>query len=144
MSSYFLPVLILIHYRTIRTKHRSRNNGPQIKMLDSVLRSTKLQWHGVKPHQPDWSDHSHSIGLIYYWGTYNVFTYIFVNAYWQDLEVELPPVPGYVNRHWYRLIDTSLPAPNEIKSFLTNDKHSAGEIMKIKARSIVMMISSAF
>ena len=134
----------LIHYRTIRTKHRSRNNGPQIKMLDSVLRSTKLQWHGVKPYQPDWSDHSHSIGLIYYWGTYNVFTYIFVNAYWQDLEVELPPVPGYVNRHWYRLIDTSLPAPNEIKSFLTNDKHSAGEIMKIKARSIVMMISSAF
>ena len=37
--------------------------------------------------------------------------YVAANAYWEPIEIELPDTPG---RRWYRIIDTSLPAGQDI------------------------------
>ena len=31
--------------------------------LSSALENVDICWHGLKPHQPDWSEHSHSLAL---------------------------------------------------------------------------------
>ncbi len=132
----------IIKRRTFRSRTDNRNQ--RTRMLDSVLRSTKLQWHGVLPFQPDWSDNSHSIGVMVYWGTYSIYAYIFVNAFWQDLDIELPPPPKGIRKCWYPLVDTSKEPPHDaIVSSFNYKRYMAGDKVKVQARSIIMMVSSA-
>lgn len=49
-------------------------------------------WHGVRLHQPDWGEHSHSLALFTELQEAGVFVYMILNAYWGPLEFELPPV----------------------------------------------------
>ena len=65
------------------------NDTPHHK-LDKLLTNAKIQWHGIKPFQPDWSDMSHSIGFLYYYSKQEMYAYIFVNAFWEDLTIEIP------------------------------------------------------
>lgn len=131
----------LIKKRTIRSRLAPMHTHP--RMLDSVLRSTKLQWHGVLPFQPDWSDSSHSIGVLVFWGGFSIYAYTFVNAYWEDLTVELPPTPRGIRKHWYPLVDTSKEPPNDVLESIFNYTHyAAGDKIKVRARSIIILISS--
>ena len=132
----------IIKRRTIRSRAEGHERR-HVKMLDSVLRSTKLQWHGVLPFQPDWSFSSHSIGVLVYWSTYSIYAYVFVNAFWEDLEIELPPQPRNSKRHWLPVVDTSKKAPDDVIVGLNFKRYSAGEKLKVQARSIVMLISPA-
>jgi glycogen operon protein len=59
------------------------------------------------------------------------------NAFWEALEVELPPVEG---KRWYRVVDTSLPTgedivPDEEAAFLPDRKY------KVRARSTLVLIA---
>lgn len=132
----------IIRRRTFRS--RADNRLRHTRMLDSVLRSTKLQWHGVLPFQPDWSDNSHSIGVLVYWGTYSIYAYVFVNAYWEDLSIELPPPPKGVRKSWYPVVDTSRNPPQDaVMSAFNYRRYMAGDKVKVKARSIIMLVSAA-
>lgn len=132
----------LIRYRTYRSTREIKPR--QIKMLDSVLRDTKLQWHGIKPFQPDWSDNSHSIGVMVYYGIYSVYSYVFVNSYWEDLEIEIPPFPKSSKRPWYLFLDTSKKNDSfNFTSFSSMKKVYAGETYKVKERSLIMLIGAA-
>lgn len=75
----------------------------------------KIEWHGVKLHQPDWSDSSHSIALTARIVKDALLFHIIFNAYWEPLEFELPPLDGKAN--WRRWIDTSLDSPDDIIEF---------------------------
>lgn len=132
----------IIKRRTIRSRAEGHERR-HVKMLDSVLRSTKLQWHGVLPFQPDWSYNSHSIGVLVYWSTYSIYAYVFVNAFWEDLEIELPPQPRNVKRHWLLMVDTSKRAPDAVTPNTKVQRLCAGDKIKVQARSIVMLISPA-
>lgn len=134
----------IIKRRTMRYRASTVTHRGSFPMLDRVLRSTKLQWHGVLPFQPDWSDYSHSIGVMAYWGVYSIYAYIFVNAYWQDLEIELPPIPRNSKRQWYALVDTADSYPREVANFFAMPRHDAGEKITVKNRSVVIFISPAF
>ena len=132
----------IIKRRTIRSRAEGHERR-HVKMLDSVLRSTKLQWHGVLPFQPDWSFSSHSIGVLVYWSTYSIYAYVFVNAFWEDLEIELPAQPRNIKRHWLPMVDTSQKAPDDVVIGMSRKRYCAGDKLKVQARSIVMLISPA-
>lgn len=134
----------MIRRRTIRVRSSTTHRRRNVNMLDKVLRNTKLQWHGVKPFQPDWSDLSHSIGLMAYWGLYSIYAYIFVNAYWDDLEIELPPLPRNAKHHWYLLVNTAESYPNDVVNVFAMPRYNAGTIMKVQSRSLLILISPAF
>ncbi len=133
----------LIRHRTYRSSREAHANSRSLKMLDNALRSTKLQWHGVLPFQPDWSDMSHSVGVMVYWGTYSIYSYVFVNAYWEDLEIEIPPCPKNSHRYWFLFVDTSKNINHDISAtFSAMPRIYPGDIIKVQSRSIIMLISS--
>ena len=74
----------------------------------------QIDWHGVKLHQPDWSDHSHSLAFTVQ-GREVQFHIIF-NAYREALEFDLPPSAAEARAGWRRIIDTYLESPEDICS----------------------------
>ena len=71
-------------------------------------------WHGVRLGKPDWSYESRSVALELQAQPAGEHLYIILNAYWEPLHFELPPLTG--EEHWYRIIDTAFPAPQDIQS----------------------------
>jgi glycogen operon protein len=82
----------------------------------------EVTWHGVKLNQPDWNDYSHSLAYELRYPEKGEHLYVALNAYWEALEFELPPI-GFpsvprssVNAGgevWRRFVDTSLPSPED-------------------------------
>ena len=70
-------------------------------------------------------------------GTANL--HVMFNMYWDGIEFEIPEVPGL---SWYRVIDTSLPSPNDI---VTPEQQIAidGNSYVVTGRSIVVLTSRA-
>ena len=64
--------------------------------------------------------------------------YIAINAYWQPLAFELPAVKGGADVAWLRLIDTSLPSPDDI-SEAGEGSVVVGASYLVNPRSIVML-----
>ncbi|MBQ9275846.1 MAG: glycogen debranching protein GlgX [Succinivibrio sp.] len=116
---------------------------PHKHFLNNYLRESRLQWHGVKPFQPDWSDDSHSLGILVYYGVFNAYAYIFVNAYWEDLTVELPPAPNRLRRSWFKLLDTSKHYPEDVVIMLNRERFHAGDKLRVQARSLVVFMCMA-
>jgi len=79
----------------------------------SVDGAARGQWafHGVHLGQPDWNPDSHSLALTWEDAVGYPLRHLIVNAYWEPLTFDLPPLAGALWRRW---IDTSLDAPNEI------------------------------
>ena len=46
--------------RTLRDVEHERR---RVSLAELIDRANKA-WHGVKLHQPDWGDHSHSLALF--------------------------------------------------------------------------------
>jgi isoamylase len=82
--------------------------------LNQLLHNARPEWHGVHLGSPDWSFESHSIALTAWSVTRRVVLHFMVNAYWQPLTFALPPPEKLPGGRWHRLIDTSLPAPQDI------------------------------
>ncbi len=118
------------HIRAIKAENR----------LDKALKNAKIQWHGIKPFQPDWSDMSHSIGLLFFHRQKGVYIYIFINAYWEDLNIEIPSVPGHLNLPWYQYVNTASSSGKEITNFYICRRFNPSSKMIVKKHSIVMLI----
>jgi glycogen operon protein len=82
--------------------------------LNELLSRARFVWHGVRLNQPDWSDHSHSLAFTLRTVQARFLVHAMFNAYWEPLTFELPPVPPDGDAGWRRLIDTSLPSPDDI------------------------------
>jgi glycogen operon protein len=80
--------------------------------LNQLLRAADRTWHGVKLGQPDWSFSSHSVAMYAQARNEKLCLYLILNAYWESLEFELPPVSA--ETPWRRWIDTSLESPDDI------------------------------
>jgi glycogen operon protein len=110
--------------------------------LDEVLRRVTVEWHGVHLQQPDWSDASHCISVTIRSLTKRIVTHLMMNAYWESLEFEIPPVDVPGQDGWRRWIDTSLPSPDDISDW------RVGEVMRDRAysvqpRSVVVLIAGS-
>lgn len=97
-------------------------------------------WHGVKLNQPDWSDYSHSVALSVELPEENLLVYFIFNAYWDQLEFELPVIAND-QTSWHRWIDTYLDSPQDIVEW-----QKAPSILdrtyRVGSRSVVVLWTS--
>jgi glycogen operon protein len=64
--------------------------------------------------------------------------YAILNAYWEPLEFELPPVGADGAGPWHRWIDTSLDSPQDIVP-VTAAPGLTGRSYRAEARSVVIL-----
>jgi isoamylase len=70
-----------------------------------------IVWHGVQLGQPDWSEDSHSLAFTLRYRQHDELLHIMLNAFWEPLTFELPPL--ILGQHWKRIVDTALSAPTD-------------------------------
>jgi glycogen operon protein len=76
------------------------------------IESAEINFHGVRLDHPDWAYHSHSLAFELHNHVCKEHLHVMLNAYWKPLDFELPNLP--VNETWQRLLDTTLPSPEDI------------------------------
>jgi glycogen operon protein len=99
----------LVHFRLSRG---SAASAEDVTLID-LLRQEQVQWHGVRLGAPDWSDSSRSLAFTATMPGRGLEMHVMVNAYWEPLTFELPPVGG-ARQPWRRCIDTFLDAPEDL------------------------------
>jgi glycogen operon protein len=128
-------VRLLIARRLLRdVGHESRRVS-----LNTMIRQANKAWHGARLHQPDWGDHSHSVAFSAELRKEGILFHFILNAYWEPLDFELPPLEG--RAAWRRWIDTALDSPDDIVPW---DKAPplAGSLYRVADRSVVTLYAS--
>lgn len=103
----------LLRFTQSLIRLRLLNAGLSLQLnqsLADMLSTANIEWHGTEIHRPDWSEHSRSVALKMQAPHSAETVYFAINAYHQPLEFELPEVE---DSHWYRVVDTSLPSPDD-------------------------------
>ncbi|MDH6247209.1 glycogen debranching protein GlgX [Mycobacterium sp. OTB74] len=110
--------------------------------LNKELQHSAIEWHGVKPYQPDWSDDSHSLAISFQSLRTNMLFYAMSNAYWEPLPFELPSplVLGGESRPWRRWIDTALASPDDVMPWESAPTVEAPSYA-VQPRSVVVLIA---
>jgi isoamylase len=106
--------------------------------LNQLLARARIECHGVKLHQPDWSEQSHSLAITASAVTAHLDVCLMLNAYWEPLRFALPLVPEDKSRPWRRWLDTFLEPPDDICVF-SNALPVAGSSYLVNPRSIVAL-----
>jgi len=91
----------LLHFRQNSALYRDRHYWLEPG-------GTDVHWHGIRLGQPDFGDNSHSLAFELTHSNLQDHLYVALNAYWEPLKFELPPLP--TGRAWGRLVDTGQPA----------------------------------
>jgi len=108
--------------------------------LNQMIRQANRAWHGVKLHEPDWSPQSHSIVFTIEIRKEGFLVHFILNAYWEPLEFELPPMNNEAGNTWRRWIDTALDSPHDIVPWKTASSIS-GLSYRAEARSVVVLFA---
>jgi isoamylase len=106
--------------------------------LTELIRRARKAWHGVKPHQPDWSDQSHSLAFSAELRQEELCVYLILNAYWEPLDFQLPPLGDGGPETWCRWIDTALESPQDIVPWQSAPSLSSPSY-RVGARSVVVL-----
>jgi len=106
--------------------------------LTQWIRQANKAWHGIKLNQPDWSPNSHSIAFTVELRKENLLVHYILNAFWEPLEFELPPVQNGDGDIWYRWIDTALDPPHDIVPWKTSPA-IPDHTYRTEARSVVVL-----
>ena len=123
----FTKLLIRFHHNTCLLRDRQ---------IWAKSNSTEIHWHGTKLNQPDWGDNSHSLAFELINHACGEQLFVILNAYWEPLEFELPVLTGELA--WCRLVDTCLPAPQDI---CDQPKPINARIYRADPRSAVVLAS---
>jgi glycogen operon protein len=114
--------------------------GFQDLSLSERLRESHRAWHGVKLGEPDWTFASHSVAFSAACRNDRLHFYVILNAYWEPLEFELPPMSA-VGAPWRRWIDTSLDSPADIVECQVAPEVAAGTY-RAGPRSVVALYAT--
>jgi isoamylase len=109
-AEIFRFVKILIKKRLLRETSQSNFN----MSLKELLLQSKIDWHGIKLHRPDWSPSSLSIAMTILSLNGKMAMHYLINSYNQSLEFEIPQTLNGKNVTWRRWLDTSLEGPCDI------------------------------
>jgi glycogen operon protein len=145
-SAWFDWSLVDKHADTLRfvqqlTRMRlSRDRGSHASTLTQLINQAFVEWHGVKLHQPDWGDDSHSIAFTAHLAPQQLLFYFIFNAYWEPLEFEIPPLQNPAST-WRRWIDTSLHSPEDVVDW-DNSPVVTGKTYRAGPRSVVHLWTS--
>jgi glycogen operon protein len=128
-------VKLLIARRLLRQTEHER----QRLSLNQLIRISKHAWHGVRLHQPDWSDWSHSLALGMELPVMRLRMHLILNAYWEPLDFELPAISG--GGTWLRWIDTALDPPQDIVEWQKSPPIS-GSTYQAGPRTVVVLFAN--
>lgn len=105
--------------------------------LQELLDRAEITWHGVALGCPDWSEKSHSLAFTMrsQHGRYSL--HAMINAFWEPLTFELPPVTVGALGPWRRCIDTALASPDDIQPW-SSALPCAETSYRVEARSLVV------
>ncbi|HWP07673.1 MAG TPA: glycogen debranching protein GlgX [Polyangiaceae bacterium] len=106
--------------------------------LQELLERARMTWHGVALDCPDWSGKSHSLAFTLRSLNDRYAFHGIINAYWEPLTFELPPVPAVNAGTWRRCIDTSLASPDDIRPWAEAAVHSE-RTYRVGSRSVVLL-----
>jgi glycogen operon protein len=97
-----------------------------------------IDWHGCKLHSPGWDDPS-ARALAFTMGGSGAEEdiHVMMNMYWEPLEFEVPQIK---NRNWYRVVDTFLPALEDIAE-KGEEVRINGNKYLVSGRSVVVLVS---
>jgi isoamylase len=125
----------LLNARRVR---RDVEHERQRVALNELIRQADITWHGVKLGEPDWRPSSHSIAFTarFAMAPYHVI----LNAYWEPLEFELPPLVHGAREPWRRWIDTALDSPHDIVEWERAPSVS-GHRYRAQSRSVVVLFA---
>ncbi len=99
-----------------------------------------ISWHGTKLNSPGWDDaNARALAMTLAGFDGDADLHLMFNMFWEDLEFELPVVPG---RHWCLAVDTSQPSPRDIAD-PGSERAVLGNTYKVKARSVVVLVNRA-
>jgi glycogen operon protein len=131
-------VTLLNSRRVLRDVEHER----QRLSLCEVIQQARTAWHGVRLDQPDWSENSHSIAFTADLHREGLWVHIILNAYWEPLEFELPPVEKGPKSPWRRWIDTGLDSPHDIVPWQTAAP-VPGFTYRAEPRSMVVLFAES-
>jgi glycogen operon protein len=131
-------VSLLNAHRALRDVEHERHRLP----LDQVIRQARITWHGVQLDTPDWGDSSHSVAFTARLAGKGLLLHVILNAYWEPLEFELPPVAEAGAHPWRRWIDTFLPSPDDIVE-LERVSPVAADRYRAEPSSVVVLFAAA-
>jgi glycogen operon protein len=127
----------LLNERRVRrdeTAERERTS------LTEMLQRAKMSWHGVTRGQPDWGAQSHTLALEAEMQREDIGFYLIMNAYWEPLDFELPPVlSAHREQAWRRWIDTSRPSPEDIVAWQSAAPVTETRGYPVGPRSVVVL-----
>jgi len=109
-------------------------------VLNQLLLQEDITWHGVKLGEPDWRHSSHSLAFTVRLTMDRTHYHIILNAYWEPLEFELPPVAGGARHPWRRWIDTFLDSPHDIVEW-EHAPSVPGYTYRAEPRSVVVLFA---
>ena len=92
------------------------------------------QWHGVSLAKPDWAAWSRTTATSLHSGSRGALLWMGFNAYKESLSFELP-IPA---SPWKRVIDTSLPSPQD---FPAEPVNFSGVVIPLQSRSFVLLLA---
>jgi glycogen operon protein len=116
-----------------------RDRDDQDATLTEFIGQIRLQWHGVKLNEPDWGAHSHSLAATAWAPRLGATLHWMVNAYWEPLIFELPPVPAGCPGPWYRWVDTSCDSPADISDWRRSSPTTTASY-NVQPRSLVILV----
>jgi glycogen operon protein len=130
---------LLRFVRILKGFRQDRDNAAhrQRLTLNELLERAPVSWHGVRLNTPDWSESSRSLAFTLRSLHGRFLVHCMVNAYWEPLSFELPPVAS--GSTWRRLIDTALPSPHDI-SPLEEAVPVETPTYEVQSRSLVFLV----
>jgi glycogen operon protein len=106
--------------------------------LNQMLDCARIEWHGVALDRPDWGHQSHSLAfsLASVGGRFRLHGML--NAYWEPLAFEIPPLDGDSLHTWRRCLDTALASPHDIQAWDTATPIATTTYL-VQPRSMVLL-----
>ncbi len=108
--------------------------------LNQLLSMAHKAWHGVKLGQPDWNSRSHSLAFSLEEKKKKLLFQAILNAYWEPLDFQLPPVVNSGRGPWRRWIDTALGSPFDIVEW-TEAPSVSDHNYRAAPRSVVVLFA---
>jgi isoamylase len=108
--------------------------------LNQLLREARRVWHGVKLHQPDWGDSSHTVAFTAEVPREHLLLHLILNAYEEPLDFELPPGGDGGRDPWRRWIDTFRDSPDDIVEWAAAPA-VPNRTYRAEAHSVVVLVA---
>ena len=130
---------LLIHFRL----NLDNADDDQGLSLNEMLEQAQLAWHGVKLNAPDWGRGSHSLALTVQHRSGTRLIHMMLNSFWEALDFELPRLPATSKDGWRRVMDTSLPTPDDFHPVDEAPEAQSGDYL-VQSRSAVLLVGRSF